>query len=320
MKVKISFRNLSIFMFLMLTVFYITYGYKSGEVYKKMNISAIGTSIVEYGSSKSEVLDVYENIDAKVISVEKDINTKKIGMQTAVLKIEKDNFQTNYQISIDVRDTVAPEIKFKQDVIEVDQGAAFDLNSNIVSIIDAVDGELKFLSKEKKNDLKNNYYTITSSINFDVAGSYAVNVDAIDRNGNKSTAYYTVVVRDTERSKRLVNIAYSLVGKAYVSGGVGPSSFDCSGLVQYIYRQIGISVSRSASTQINDGVSVSYDNIMPGDIISWGYANGVVTHSAIYVGNGKMVHAANVNQGVIVSDVLAWERGSNVTILGIRRI
>lgn len=320
MKVKISFRNLSIFMFLMLTIFYITYGYKIGEVYKKINIGAIGTSIVEYGSSKSEVLDVYENIDAKVISVEKDINTKKVGVQTAVLKIEKDNFKTSYQMSIDVRDTVAPEIKFKQDVIEVDQGAIFDLNSNIESVIDAVDGELKFLSKEKKNDLKNNYYTITSSINFDVAGSYAINVEAIDRNGNKSTAYYTVVVRDNERAKRLVNIAYSLVGKAYVSGGVGPSGFDCSGLVQYIYRQIGISVSRSASTQINDGVSVSYDNIMPGDIISWGYSNGIVTHSAIYVGNGKMIHAANVNQGVIVSDVLAWERGSNVTILGIRRV
>ena len=118
----------------------------------------------------------------------------------------------------------------------------------------------------------------------------------------------------------IVSLAYSLIGSSYVSGGNSLSGFDCSGFVQYLYSQYGVSISRSASTQIYDGVAVNYENAQPGDILSWGYDNGVVTHSALYVGDGMMIHAANPSQGVILSNVAAWERGSNITILSVRRV
>lgn len=318
MKFRINFRFLSIIIFFISTTFYILYGYNYARVYKSISNKSIDTAVLEYGSSKSIVTDLYNNLDGKVISVEKGINTKKLGLQTAVLKIEKDNIETSFELDVEVVDTISPEIKFKRDVVEINQGEEINLNDNIESVFDVVDGKIDYLMEN--STLKMNYYTIISSVNFDVAGSYAVNVNAVDKNGNNSSSYYTVVVRDNERFQKLADIAYSLVGKPYVYGGVGPNGFDCSGLVQYIYKQIGISVSRSASTQINDGKAISYEDIMPGDIISWGYINGVVTHSAIYVGNGKMVHAANANQGVIVSDVEAWQRGSDVIILGIRRV
>ena len=81
-----------------------------------------------------------------------------------------------------------------------------------------------------------------------------------------------------------------------------------------------ISISRSTSTQIHDGVAVSYENAQPGDILLWGYSAGVPTHSAIYVGNGQMIHATNPRQGVIASDVAAWTRGSGTSVIAVRRI
>jgi cell wall-associated NlpC family hydrolase len=121
-------------------------------------------------------------------------------------------------------------------------------------------------------------------------------------------------------SNDLASIAYSLVGKPYISMSNGPYGFDCSGLVQYVYAQKGISVSRSSSTQIYDGVGVPYEEAQPGDILSWGYSYGNVTHSAMYVGNGKMVHAANPSMGVIVSDVSYWLARSGTKLLSVRRI
>ena len=118
----------------------------------------------------------------------------------------------------------------------------------------------------------------------------------------------------------MVKLAYSLIGSPYVAGGTSPSGFDCSGFVQYLYSQIGISVSRSSSTQMYDGVAVSYEAARPGDILIWGYGPGVPTHSAIYVGNGQMVHATNPIQGVIASDVAGWTRGSGTHVIAVRRI
>ena len=69
-----------------------------------------------------------------------------------------------------------------------------------------------------------------------------------------------------------------------------------------------------------DGVGVSYENAQPGDILVWGYAGGYATHSALYIGNGQMIHAANPSQGVIISSVDWWLRGSGTTILSVRRV
>ena len=120
-------------------------------------------------------------------------------------------------------------------------------------------------------------------------------------------------------SNDLVSIAQSLVGSRYVAGGTTPAGFDCSGFVQYVYSRVGVGVSRSSWTQLYDGTGVSYDNAEPGDIISWGYGY-TPTHSALYVGNGMMIHATNPSQGVVASNVAAWENGSYDSLMGVRRI
>lgn len=108
----------------------------------------------------------------------------------------------------------------------------------------------------------------------------------------------TVTAPATGSAAAIVNFARAQVGKAYVMGGTGPSSFDCSGLVQAAYRQAGISLPRMSQAQSSAGTSVSLSALQPGDILYWG-AKGSAYHVAIYVGGGKFVGAQNPSTGIV---------------------
>ena len=287
-------------------------------IYKSINVVTTKTNIIEYGSSNTDVSQFVDKVDGKILSVKNKLESRVVGKQEIVLVVAKGVVSKEIPISVEVKDTTSPTINLLSDVVTVEQGEEFDLVSNIESVVDSVDGVLSYVLDPIENS--NNYYTINSDINFNVVGSYDVNIYAIDKNNNSSTSNFTVVVEKREISDRLVNMAYSQLGKPYSLGANGPYAFDCSGFVQYLYRQVGINISRGSSTQMFDGEAVSYDNILPGDIISWGYSDDFATHSALYVGNGKMIHAANPSKGVILSDVSSWARGSFTKIISVRRI
>ncbi|MEV0416022.1 NlpC/P60 family protein [Streptomyces sp. NPDC050448] len=116
----------------------------------------------------------------------------------------------------------------------------------------------------------------------------------------------TVTAPATGSAAAIVNFARAQVGKAYISGGTGPSSFDCSGLVQAAYRQAGISLPRVSQDQSAEGTSVSLSALQPGDILYWG-PRGSAYHVAIYVGGGKFVGAQNPSTG-IVERSLSYDR------------
>ncbi|MEV6200227.1 C40 family peptidase [Streptomyces sp. NPDC051771] len=106
----------------------------------------------------------------------------------------------------------------------------------------------------------------------------------------------------------IVAFAKAQVGDAYVSGGTGPNSWDCSGLVQAAYREAGIDLPRISYSQSSMGTSVSLSNLQPGDILYWGSRSGSY-HVAIYVGGGKYVGAQNPSTGVVERS-LDWDRPS----------
>lgn len=108
----------------------------------------------------------------------------------------------------------------------------------------------------------------------------------------------SVAAPATGSAAAIVNFARAQVGKAYVMGGTGPSSFDCSGLVQAAYRQAGISLPRMSQAQSSSGTSVSLSALQPGDILYWG-SRGSAYHVAIYVGGGKFVGAQNPSTGIV---------------------
>lgn len=110
------------------------------------------------------------------------------------------------------------------------------------------------------------------------------------------------------QQSRVVSLAKAQVGKAYVWGATGPSSFDCSGLVQWVYKNaVGKIVSRTTYTQVYEGVkvTVSTSRLQPGDLLFWGNA-AAPYHVAIYVGNGQYVSAADEQQGVILATLSSY--------------
>ncbi|WP_327374776.1 C40 family peptidase [Streptomyces sp. NBC_01216] len=122
--------------------------------------------------------------------------------------------------------------------------------------------------------------------------------------GGSSTASKPV----TGSAAAIVAFARAQVGDAYISGGTGPNSWDCSGLVQAAYRQAGISLPRVSSSQSSMGTSVSLSSLQPGDILYWGSRSGSY-HVAIYVGGGKYVGAQNPSTGVVERS-LDWDMPS----------
>ncbi|MFF0226005.1 C40 family peptidase [Streptomyces sp. NPDC004629] len=102
----------------------------------------------------------------------------------------------------------------------------------------------------------------------------------------------------TGSAAAVVSFVKAQVGKAYVSGATGPSAYDCSGLVQTAFKQVGISLPRVSQDQSTAGTQVSLSNLQPGDILYWGGA-GSAYHVGVYVGDGMFVGAQNPSTGVV---------------------
>jgi peptidoglycan DL-endopeptidase CwlO len=103
----------------------------------------------------------------------------------------------------------------------------------------------------------------------------------------------------TGSAAAVVSFVQAQVGKAYVSGATGPSAYDCSGLVQAAFKQVGISLPRVSQDQSTAGTQVGLDSLQPGDILYWGGA-GSAYHVGVYVGDGMFVGAQNSSTGVVM--------------------
>ncbi|MFE0946423.1 C40 family peptidase [Streptomyces mutabilis] len=102
----------------------------------------------------------------------------------------------------------------------------------------------------------------------------------------------------TGSAAAVIAFVQAQVGDAYVTGGTGPNSWDCSGLVQAAFKQVNIDLPRVSQSQSTAGTQVSLDNLQPGDILYWGGA-GSAYHVGVYVGDGMFVGAQNSSTGVV---------------------
>ncbi|MDN6240421.1 C40 family peptidase [Corynebacterium variabile] len=132
----------------------------------------------------------------------------------------------------------------------------------------------------------------------DAAGNY---VDTSAFTGAAAAAESAVAsAAPTSTGQKIADAAMSKQGAPYVWGATGPSSFDCSGLTSWAYNQVGKSIPRTSGAQASGGTPVSLNALQPGDIIS--YYSGA-SHVAIYIGDGKIVHAVNEGTPVQVNDI-----------------
>ena len=112
----------------------------------------------------------------------------------------------------------------------------------------------------------------------------------------------------------VVGVAMAQLGKPYVWGTAGPSTFDCSGLVVYSYSQVGVSLPHSSYALWNAGVYVSKDQLEPGDLV---FFDGL-GHVGIYIGGGQFIHAPHTGDVVKISNLNdGWYAA---TYVGARRI
>ena len=117
---------------------------------------------------------------------------------------------------------------------------------------------------------------------------------------------------DGTRASQVVSIALQYLGVPYVWGGMSPSGFDCSGLVAYVYAQIGISLPHHAASQYNYGAPVSYDDLQAGDLV---FFSGL-SHMGMYIGGGQFIHAPHT--GDVVRVAYMSERSGD--FVGARRV
>ncbi|GAA4888307.1 hypothetical protein GCM10025789_00640 [Tessaracoccus lubricantis] len=107
-------------------------------------------------------------------------------------------------------------------------------------------------------------------------------------------------IPDITVGQQVVEHALSKVGSSYRHASAGPSSFDCSGLTSWAYKQVGVTLPRTSSSQISVGTRVSKSQLQPGDLV---FYYSPISHVGIYIGNGQIVDAANPGTGVRVASV-----------------
>lgn len=156
---------------------------------------------------------------------------------------------------------------------------------------------------------------------YDEDGSYDYSETQYDEYGNVIDTDNTVDYDTYESSSSsssyssgsgssVVDFATQFVGNPYVWGGTSlTNGADCSGFVQSVYANFGVSLPRTSYEQQNAGTEVSYADAQPGDLICYG------GHVAIYMGNGQIVHASNSVDGIKISNDATYR-----TITSVRRL
>jgi cell wall-associated NlpC family hydrolase len=111
----------------------------------------------------------------------------------------------------------------------------------------------------------------------------------------------------------VVGIAMHYLGVPYVWGGSSPRGFDCSGLVMYVFAQIGVSLPHSSYAMFNMGTPVGLSQLEPGDLVFFSGAS----HMGIYIGGGQFIHAPHTGDVVKISSLSGYYASA---FIGGRRI
>lgn len=152
--------------------------------------------------------------------------------------------------------------------------------------------------------------TVASKASSSEKSTAVTNTTVMNTNAKKSentqTSASTASASNLKVAQKAISVGSQFIGNAYVWGGSTPKTgFDCSGLVQWSYKQAGISLPRSSSQQYLASQKISKGEAKAGDLVFFSYGSGVA-HVGIYLGNNKMLNAQN--SGVKIESLDWWNK------------
>ena len=164
-------------------------------IYESNKVSidyTLNNHVVEYGEDQTKIDWLKQSTtNGNKVTVAK-FDTKKIGETDVVFTVCLDDTCKEFSQKLEIKDTKSPVIDLKKEKVEITEGDKFDPVSNIASVKDVIDGEIK-KSDDKK--LTKNGYLIDSNVDTKKAGTYNVKIIAYDANGNKTEKEYAVTVK-----------------------------------------------------------------------------------------------------------------------------
>ena len=135
-----------------------------------------------------------------------------------------------------------------------------------------------------------------------------------------STAVATAVDPEGLRT-RIIDTAKKYLGARYNYGGMSTSGFDCSGFVQYVFRENGIQLPRSTPDQFEGGKKIDLEDAKPGDLVFFRIYNGRISHVGIFVEKTVFIHAPSHGKCVSFADMNLeyWKKkfAGAVTYIGV---
>ena len=242
------------------------------------------------------------------------MTTAPYGDSVVVLGKEGDWYKVNYNLDIGYMNGDYLTLKERENI---DLGSA-RIDASVVNVRSSPNTSSRTVHQVKRNETVEifgfncGWYKVHSKseigyIRSDLvelmdkpAENFGVNRESnsgSDKNNSSSSNTLT-------KGEKLVAYAKTFVGYPYVYGGSSPSGFDCSGFMQYVCRQMGYTIKRTATAQLSNGRKVSRNELKPGDLVFFGYGK-TATHVGMYIGNDKFVHAENSRTGVVISDLFS---------------
>ena len=226
---------------------------------------------------------------------------------------------TNKRSTITVVDTIKPEIKLKETSLKFEYGSKIEVNdlaecldlSNCKLLFEEdIDNkkegiqEVKIIAIDEGNNIS--YETVNITIKEKpkpvVYRSYSRNYSQMNNHNNAVNANLSEEEKSARRNA-IVAFAKQFEGNPYVYGGNSlTNGIDCSGFIMAIYNNFGYQMPRTAGSQGTMGIQVSASQLLPGDIIVYHYSDGG-SHTGLYIGNGKMIHAANSRTGIVIVSI-----------------